>query len=475
MHGTASDKSVIETPRILPWVVAGVFYLDNFDAAAIVSILPVVARDFGAGVGAASMAVTAYLVALAIFTPVSGWMADRFGGRRVLASALAVFGLGAAGVALASGLTGLVLARAVQGVGGAMMVPVGRVVMMRSFPRSEFVRAMAIVTTPAILGGVLAPSLGGAAATWGSWRWLFWAELPVALAAAVLVLRHVPAGAPIAPRPLSPAAFVLFGVALAGLTILFGMVSAGAASGLLFWGLMAVVLPTGALALWYNRRAAVPLFDFALLRRRSFAAAIGPGTLFFMTAGAVPFLLPMLFQIGLGRNAFESGMFTLVWALVALVMKATTPTVLRRFGFRTVLCTNAAILAAASLGAAMIGPAMPIVVLMGVLVAYGVARSLQFSVVASFTYAEIEPNDVGAATGFAGMVRQLSNSLGVALAAVVLVLIAGGGEPSATDINLTFGILAALPAVAALMFLRLPRDIGAAMSGHLPRGRAAPT
>lgn len=458
--------------RIVPLVVASVFFLDNFDSVAVVSVLPPIAESFGVPVTSASAGVTAYLVALAICIPLSGWAADRFGARQVFRGAILAFLLGALGAALAPGLGSFVVARVLQGCGAAMMVPVGRMVVLRTAGKADFVRAMAFVTTPALVGATLAPAAGGFFATYASWRAVFLLEVPAGLVALVLISIHIRDGAPVAPRRLDLPGFALTAGGLAGLMVVMGFLADRRPFDAAFAAVLGATLPLLALALRHNLHSDSPLLDFRLLRYRSFCASLGAGSLFLFAAAAVPFLLPVLFQLALGMSALQSGLLTSVWAAAALAMKMAAPPILRRWGYRSVLLANSLLLALAVLGcaqyAAAPGAGPLAALLLGlVLTGFGIARSLQIAVLNSFTYAEVAPEDVGRATGFSGMVRQFSNSFGVALAAVLLSLFTGpAATPDAADLTGTFLIIAALPLIAAAFFYALPAALGGEMSGH---------
>jgi MFS family permease len=320
-----------------------------------------------------NIGVSAYLLTLGVFIPISGWAAERFGPRRVFAAALALFTLASVLCGLAQGLTEFALLRVLQGIGGAMMVPVGRLVVLNNTPRHKLADAIATLTWPALVAPVLGPPVGGFIASYASWRWIFYLNLPVGLAAIAMAWRIVPSGGAGKPRPFDLAGFLLVGGTLWSLTWAAELLTrpdGGAARAAPFFA-AGVVL--GVLAIWHLRHARAPLFDLDALRTTTFAVTILGGSLARMAIGAVPFLLPLMFQVGFGLDAFHSGLLVLAVFAGNLVMKIRTTQVLRAFGFRRVLLVNGQL--ASILACALLSPGTRLPVISPVLFSGGMSRA----------------------------------------------------------------------------------------------------
>ena len=335
MSKSAKPKST--KPKIVAMIVASAIIMQQIDATVITTALPQMAISLNSDPVALSVAVTAYLLSVAVFIPVSGWAADRFGGRTIFRAAIAVFTLGSVLCGLSNSAIELTAARVLQGLGGAMMVPVGRLVLFRSIERSELVRTMAYLQVPAQLGPVLGPPIGGFITTFFSWRWIFLVNVPLGILGIVLVTRFFDNPKEDAPRPMDWTGFLLTGVALA--CILYGIEAIGRGFGGVGGAVALLVVGAlaGALALWHLRRASHPLLDPAIFRIPTFRASIGGGSLFRAGAGSLVFLLPLLLQVVFGMTAFASGTLTFATAVGAMSMKATARPILKRFGFRNVI------------------------------------------------------------------------------------------------------------------------------------------
>src|SRR5438132_8195641 len=364
---------------LIPLIVACSLFMENMDSTVIATSLPAIAVDIGENPIALKLALTAYLVALAVFIPVSGWFADRYGARTVLRSAIAGFVTGSLSCAASSTLAAFVAARFLQGIGGAMMVPVGRLVLLRAVPKDELLAALNYLTIPALLGPVTGPALGGAITLYFHWRWIFLINLPIGVLGLYLVLRHIPNVREPEMPPLDLAGFALSGVGLS--VLMLGLSSLG--GHLLPGTITAACIVLGALALaaypWHARRTAHPVIDLSLFKLPTFHSGVLAGSLFRIGVGATPFLLPLLLQLGFGMNPLQSGLLTCATALGAMFMKTLTTIILRRFGFRTVLTVNALIAAAGVASYALFTGATPHLVIILVLVVSGCFRSLQFT------------------------------------------------------------------------------------------------
>ncbi len=449
-------------------IVAGAFFMENLDGTVIVTALPRMARSFGTGAVALGAGVSAYLLALAALIPVSGWLADRLGTRTVFAAAIAVFTAASALCAASTGVAGFVLARLLQGAGGAMMVPVGRLVVLRTTPKDGLMRAFALLTWPALVAPMLGPPLGGLITTYASWRWIFLLNLPLGALALLLTWRLVPQLRAERRRPFDAAGFLLGAGALAAL--LQGLDGVGHGEGGAA-ALLAVGVALGALAVRHARRAAHPMLDLAALRVPTFRLTTGAGSVFRLTINTAPFLLPLLFQLGFGLSAFASGLLVLATFAGNLAMKPLTTPVLRRWGFRRVLVANGLLSAAATLACCLLSPATPHAVVAAVLFAGGLCRSMQFTAINTLGFADVPPERMSGASTLSSMVQQVSAGMAVAVSQMGLRLsetvLGGAGTPSVPAFRMCFAAIAALTLVGVAGMTRLPPDAGAEVS----RGR----
>jgi EmrB/QacA subfamily drug resistance transporter len=456
-------------PRITAAIVASALFMQNLDSAAVATALPAMARDLGEDPARLGAAITAYLVALTVFIPLSGWIADRFGAKRVFMAAIAIFGVSSALCGLAHSLGELIAARVLQGLGGAMMVPVGRLLLLSRIRKDEMLTVMAWLTMPGMLGPIMGPPLGGLMTDAFGWRSVFWINIPVAMLGIVLVAWNI---APLAAKhPGRPdlAGLALVGGALAlfmsGLeTVGRGVVPTPLPVLLLLAG---VVL--GWLAIRHCRRVRRPAVDLSLLAIPTLNHAALAGSLFRIGAGAVPFLVPLLFQLGFGWSATEAGFIAFATALGAFAMKPLARPILRRFGFRGVLVGNGLLAAfGIALGAAF-SPGWPIAWLFLALALGGLFRSLQSTALNTLAFADVPPERLSAATSLYGTAQQLPPALGVVLATTSLEIsqhLTGHAALTAADFTAAF-LIAALVVTSAVPFAaRLPRDAGAAVSGH---------
>src|SRR6202050_3070120 len=329
--------------RLIPLIVATALFMENMDSTVIATSLPAIAVDIGASPLTLKLAITSYLLALAVFIPASGWTADRFGPRTVFSCAILVFMLGSIGCALSSSVTDFVIARIVQGIGGAMMTPVGRLVLLRTIDKSALVNAMAWVTVPALVGPVVGPPLGGFITTYFSWHWIFLINIPIGLLGIFMAQRFID---PIKGENTEP--FDLYGMLLSGIGlsgIAFGLSVAGL--NLLPWSVVASLVAIGSISmtlyLIHPRRTASPALDFGLLRLPTMRASILGGFLFRLGIGSLPFLLPLLMQVGFGLSPFHSGLVTFGTAAGAMGMKTLAARLIRTFGFRNLMTINAVI------------------------------------------------------------------------------------------------------------------------------------
>jgi EmrB/QacA subfamily drug resistance transporter len=459
--------------RLVPLIVAVALFMENMDSTVIATSLPAIANDIGTNPLALKLAVTSYLLSLAVFIPMSGWTADHFGARKVFASAIAVFVAGSIGCALSGSLTDFVVARIVQGVGGAMMTPVGRLVLLRTVDKRALVDAMALVAMPAMIGPITGPPLGGFITTYASWHWIFIINVPIGLLGIVLVLRYIE-DVRIAMRdPFDLVGMVLAAISVAGLA--FGCSVLGV--GLVPWPLAAVLIAIGAVTfifyLRHARKVPAPVLDFSLLALPTFRASLIGGFLFRMGIGALPFLLPLLLQVGFNYTPFQSGLTTFSSTVGAFTMKTLASRILKRFGFRPVLVVNAVVSAIFLAACAWFSATTPFVLMFAILLVGGFFRSLQFTSTNVLAYAQVDERRMSRATALTAVGQQLSLSAGVALGGATVELTVwdkAAATITANDFPPAFLLIAVISAVSALIFARLPPDAGAELAHRTPRG-----
>ncbi|AEA64768.1 MFS transporter [Burkholderia gladioli] len=418
-------------PFIAPLIVACALFMETVDANIIVTALPAMARAFGHNPVTLNIAITAYVVGLGVFIPICGWLADRYGARTVFRTAIGIFVVGSLMCAASTNLELFTFARFVQGVGGAMMVPVGRIIIFRAVPRADLIRAMNYLSLPALFGPAAGPLLGGFLTTYLHWRLIFFINVPIGIYGIYLANKYIANTHEANPGPLDWFGFLLSAAGasllLMGLTMLDGALISPRDAVLMC---VAGALLLGGYVL-YARRATMPVLELRFLKIPTFNASVMGGSLFRIGLGAVPFLLPLTLQEGLGMSAFDSGLITCASAVGGTLSRLLSQRLLRRFGFRRVLMVNAAL---AGLAIAMYGtfyPGMPVWVIWVIVLVGGIFPALQFTSLNSVIYAEIQPRDIGRATSLGSVVQQMSLGLGVTVAGIVLHLSAAlRGHPS---------------------------------------------
>ena len=441
--------------------------MEFLDGTVIATALPAMAQDFGRPVVQLSIGISAYLLTLAVFIPLSGWVADRYGTRDVFLAAIAIFTGASMLCALCDGLWPFVAARVVQGLGGAMMVPVGRLTVLRTTQKSALVGAIALLTWPALAAPVLGPPVGGLLTTYASWRWIFYLNVPLGLLAIGLAAALMPNLREEARRRFDVPGFLLSGLALAllmeGTELVSGEGPGWAAPLLLVAG-----AGLGVAAIRHGLRAPAPMLELSALKVPTFLATVTGGMVFRVTIGTVPFLLPLLFQIGFGLDAFHSGLLVLATFLGNIGMKPFTTAVMRRWGFRTTGLVTGVLAAVAMALCALLYPWTPVPVLVVVLFAGGLSRSMQFTVLNTLAFVDIPSPRMSAASSLSSVAQQMSVGLGVALGAAALHLVAlrHGGPPSLLDFHLVFVLIALVMLAGLPSFLRLPASAGSDVSGH---------
>ncbi|MBO9715957.1 MAG: MFS transporter [Pseudoxanthomonas sp.] len=459
--------------RLLPLIVATSLFIENMDSTAISTSLPQIAAELGTEPVSLKLALTTYMLALAVFIPVSGWVADKVGARRTFVGAIAVFLLGSLGCAASVGLGTLVAGRFVQGIGGAMMVPVGRLVLLRTIDKAELVRALSWLTVPAMLGPMLGPVLGGAITTYTHWRFIFLINLPMGALGMWLAWRHIPELRQ-AVKPLDTRGFMYSACGLA--LAMFGLSAVG--RGLVPVPVIGACVLLGVLLLAaYVRHANThphPLLRLDLFKVPTFRAGVLGGSLFRIGVGATPFLLPLMLQLGFGLNPLQSGLVTFTSTAGAMVMKTVAPRILHYFGFRPVLVWNGLVAALAMCVFGLFRADTPYWLMVGVLLASGFLRSLQFTSINAIAYADIDQQHMSQASSLAAMAQQVALALGVTIGGYAL-SVAGAitGRPGDDPLNFTFAFISVgvISALSTWEMRKLRADAGAEMAGHAQAGQ----
>ncbi|WP_375449384.1 MDR family MFS transporter [uncultured Devosia sp.] len=448
--------------RITPLILATALFMENMDSTVIATSLNAIAQDIHTDPISLKLALTAYLVALAIFIPISSWMADRFGARNVFRVAMAVFVLGSIACAFSNSLFAFVGARFLQGMGGALMTPVARLVLVRSTPRHDLVNAMAWLTIPGLVGPIVGPPFGGFLTTYLSWHWIFLINVPIGILGIALVSKFLPETIRNAPRRIDFKGFALAGPAFALFAFGTSVISLPALPPVV--GVVATVIGL-VLGFWYTRHALAteyPLFDVRLLRFPLFRSAVVAGTFFRLGQGATPFLFPLMLQLSFGYTPFESGMITFASAIGAIIAKFVANGLFVRMGFRLSLTLATGVSAFGLLAMGLYTPQTAVLAIIGILIFVGFWQSIFWTGSNAFVFADIEDKDAGQANVIAQVSTQLSIALGVALGGGILEASTAlrGGALVLADFHIAFFILAAICLISTVMFLRLPANAG---------------
>ena len=462
--------------RLLPWLVAVAFFMESLDTTILNTAIPAIAAALGVAPLSMKAVLSSYTLSLAVFIPISGWMADRFGTRRVFASAIGLFTLGSVLCGISSNIHVLVGCRVLQGCGGAMMVPVGRLTMVRTFAKSELIRAMSFVAIPGLIGPMLGPIAGGLIVGYFHWRAIFFVNIPIGLFGLWMVYRHLPDYREKS-DPLDGLGLFLFGSGVALLSYVLEVFGEHtlSTSGILWLLAISIALLAG-----YGLHAArtrFPLLRLNLFQIRTFRAAVSGGFFTRLGLGGIPFLMPLLYQVGLGFTPIQSGLLIMPQAVAALSLKLIMPRILRYFGYRVVLISNTLILGAIILLFATVGIGTPVWLIVVQAFSFGFFNSLQFTSMNTLVYADINEMQTSAASSIASTMQQMSISFGVAAASLATVLFIPdrfhtSAEELIKGIHKAFFVLGALTVTSTIVFGRLNSTDGEATSLYKARQHA---
>lgn len=454
---------------LAPMIVGCALFMEMLDATVISTALPVMAKSLHEDPIKLNLAITSYLLSLAVFIPISGWMADRFGARTVFRTAIIIFTTGSVFCGVSHSLPELVAARILQGFGGAMMVPVGRLIVLKTIAKSELVTAMSYLTVPAVLGPVVGPPVGGFIVTYYSWRLIFFINVPIGLIGITLVTLFIPNIREEDVFPLDLSGFLLTGFGLAGLVFGFESIGRGVISPAIIMCVMAAGGMCMAAYILHHNRIDYPIIDLDLMEIATFSAATLGGGLFRMGIGALPFLLAMLLQIVFGLSPFASGLLTFTSAAGALFMKMTAAPIIRRLGFRSVLIGNGILSAFIMMSYALFRSTTPHFLIVLALLSGGFFRSLQFTALGTLAYADVPNPLMSSASSLSSMAQQLFLSLGVAIGAMLLHIslgARGAAHLSVHDFTPAFVVMGVLALTSSLLFIPLEYHAGDEVSGR---------
>ncbi|WP_036601151.1 DHA2 family efflux MFS transporter permease subunit [Olivibacter sitiensis] len=450
-------------------IVASALFMENLDSTVIATALPDIATAFGVEAGDMSLGITAYLIAQAVFVPVSGWIADRYGVRDVFGTAIIFFTLSSIACAFSQSMLQFTISRIVQGTAGALMVPVGRLAVLNNTQKKDLLTAIAYITWPALVAPVLGPPLGGFITTYFSWHWIFLLNVPLGAAGVYLTWRFIKNTSERSRVPLDITGFAFSGLAMAGFMYSLDLLGKSHTSYSLALTILVLSIAALLFNIWHSGKIDKPLIDYKVFKVTTFRTTVTTGSLSRIVIWSSPFLLPLLFQVGLGMSAFHSGMLYLIGMVGNLGMKPATIWITRHFGFKHVLICNGLLLAVSTYAFSFIFPDTPIWVIVINMLFWGMFRSLQFSSLATLAFADIDQTQMSNANTIFSTAQKIATGVGVAIGALALHL-AGAyhhtqGEAQLADFQLAFIALGILGIIANAGYLRLSRNAGSAVSG----------
>ena len=456
--------------RLLPWLVAVAFFMESLDTTILNTAVPTVAAALRVAPLSMKSVLSSYTLSLAVFIPISGWMADRFGTRRVFSSAIGLFTIGSLLCGLSTHIHELVACRILQGCGGAMMVPVGRLTLVRTFAKSELVRAMAFVAIPGLIGPMLGPIAGGMIVAYLHWRVIFFVNLPIGLIGLLLVYWHLPDYREPS-NPLDFLGLVLFGSGIGLLSYVLEVFGEHSLTAQQVLGLLAISLALLAGYGFHATRTRFPLLALSLFRIRTFRSAVTGSFITRLGIGGIPFILPLLYQVGLGFNPVQSGLLMMPQAIAAMSLKPTMPRILARFGYRTVLVSNTVTLGFLIMGFALIGPATPLWFIILLALCFGFFSSLQYTSMNTLVYTDVTGRQASGASSIASTMQQMAISFGVALASLATAWFIPDRFHSSPQemihgIHKAFIALGVLTLVSTTIFSELKSTDGSVASRH---------
>ena len=451
-------------------LVAGAFFMEFLDGTVIATALPDMAKSFGVQAVDLNIGISAYLITLAVLIPASGWIADRFGARKVFAVALAIFTLASIFCGLSTTVDQFVAMRVLQGMGGALMVPVGRLAVLRTTPKHQLITAIATLTWPALVAPIIGPPLGGFITSYADWRWIFFINVPLGIVAIILALRIIPDLHDDERRPFDTPGFIATTIAMVSLVYAMESMGAQHSQGLLTLGLLVVGAVTLIYALRHFQRAQWPMIRLDAMQVPTFRVTMYGGSLFRASISAVPFLLPLMFQVGFGMDAFHSGLLVLAVFVGNLTIKPATTPLIRRLGFRKLLLINGALNVLSLLACAFISPQTPAWLIMLILYLGGVFRSIQFTAVSTLAFADVPSAQMSYANTLFSTATQLAVGLGITLGAIGIRIgekmgdLLGMTSVPGISFRLAFVAIALICLVGMVDTLRLTKDAGSAVS-----------
>jgi len=454
--------------RLLPWLIAVAFFMESLDTTILNTGVPTIAAALHVAPLSMKSVLASYTLSLAVFIPISGWMADRFGTRRVFASAIGIFTLGSFLCGISSNIHLLVACRILQGCGGSMMVPVGRLTLVRTFAKSELVRAMSFVAIPSLVGPMLGPIAGGLIVGYLHWRFIFFVNIPIGLAGLYMVYRHLPDYRE-RTNPLDVAGLILFGSGVALLSYVLEVFGEHALGAREILGLLAISILLLAGYGFHATKTAYPMLRLTLFRIRTFRASVSGSFLTRLGIGGIPFLFPLLYQVGLGFTPVQSGLLMMPQAIAAMSLKVLMPRILARFGYRAVLVSNTLIIGLMILLFATIGQGTPVWLIVAEVFCYGFFTSLQYTSMNTLVYADVTEEEASSASSIASTMQQMAISFGVASASLVTVFFLpdryrSNPQQFIHGIHRAFFVLGGMTILSTIVFRELKKGDGGAVS-----------